>query len=188
MWTDCFNSSFLPRDGQEDLDAAVEAAYDLPWCEQRRTLRDTAEKIRNRYEGIPDVPASIWQAEGAGLKPNALPNYLHQQVRGQHSRSRRKNCASTLTTVEWRTVLKAFDDRCAYCQRRGQMHIDHLHPISEGGPNILENVVPSCRRCNSSKGAKGLAEWLRLSGQNVTQVMSRIAQAHLTITTARTNG
>ena len=32
--------------------------------------------------------------------------------------------------------------------------VDHVKPISKGGPHMLSNLRPSCRSCNSSKGAK----------------------------------
>ena len=32
--------------------------------------------------------------------------------------------------------------------------IDHLIPLSAGGEDVLDNIVPSHRRCNSDKGAK----------------------------------
>jgi hypothetical protein len=33
------------------------------------------------------------------------------------------------------------------------LHIDHLIPISKGGPDTLENVRPAHGRCNIDKGA-----------------------------------
>lgn len=33
-------------------------------------------------------------------------------------------------------------------------HIDHLIPISKGGPDTLQNVKPAHGRCNISKGSK----------------------------------
>jgi len=32
--------------------------------------------------------------------------------------------------------------------------IDHLIPIAKGGPDTLDNCVPSCRQCNQAKGDK----------------------------------
>ena len=31
--------------------------------------------------------------------------------------------------------------------------VDHVHPLSRGGPDTLDNKVPSHRRCNGVKGA-----------------------------------
>ncbi len=33
------------------------------------------------------------------------------------------------------------------------LHIDHLHPLSKGGPDTLENVRPSHGKCNIDKKA-----------------------------------
>lgn len=32
--------------------------------------------------------------------------------------------------------------------------VDHVKPVVRGGTNDPDNLVPCCRRCNSSKGAK----------------------------------
>lgn len=63
--------------------------------------------------------------------------------------------------------------RCRYCNRRldrAEVTVDHLVPVAKtaesllarkalgalgaSGANDLENLAPSCRRCNSRKGAK----------------------------------
>jgi hypothetical protein len=48
-------------------------------------------------------------------------------------------------------VLKRDNNKCYYCGRYGDT-IDHIIPISEGGLDILENLVCSCKRCNNFKG------------------------------------
>lgn len=48
--------------------------------------------------------------------------------------------------------------RCVYCGRVADS-LDHVVPVSKGGTNDAENLVPSCRSCNSSKGAKSVDEW-----------------------------
>ena len=35
------------------------------------------------------------------------------------------------------------------------LHLDHLIPISKGGPDTIDNVRPAHGMCNLSKGAKG---------------------------------
>lgn len=36
----------------------------------------------------------------------------------------------------------------------GGYHFDHVYPVSRGGETSIENLVMSCVRCNSRKGAK----------------------------------
>lgn len=52
---------------------------------------------------------------------------------------------------------------CAYCEREltlTEMEREHVIPRSKGGPNTWENVVASCRSCNSLKGnSMPIGEW-----------------------------
>jgi hypothetical protein len=63
-----------------------------------------------------------------------------------------------VTSSEWLQVCEHFSFRCAYCGEPGTT-IDHVIPISRGGRDAPDNVVPACHPCNSSKGAKLLHEW-----------------------------
>jgi len=50
---------------------------------------------------------------------------------------------------------------CQYCGRRTpevELEIDHLIPVARGGTDTFENLITSCRECNSGKSAK-LIEW-----------------------------
>jgi hypothetical protein len=47
---------------------------------------------------------------------------------------------------------------CAYCGARADT-IDHVMPLVRGGTNYEGNLVPACRRCNSSKSGKTIIEW-----------------------------
>lgn len=67
---------------------------------------------------------------------------------------------------EWITLLKKYNNRCYYCgvkmtKKEGprQRTRDHLIPLSRGGTDTLENIVPACRSCNSKKGTKTLEEF-----------------------------
>lgn len=47
---------------------------------------------------------------------------------------------------------------CFYCGGSADT-IDHVIPLSRGGQDPIDNLVPACRSCNSSKGQKLVAEW-----------------------------
>src|SRR5690625_2346587 len=49
-------------------------------------------------------------------------------------------------------------DICAYCDTVGRTTSDHILPKSRGGPDTGDNIVRSCRSCNSRKGSKDLFE------------------------------
>lgn len=53
--------------------------------------------------------------------------------------------------------------RCHYCNRSGGIdtdpdgrawHVDHMHPVSRGGPDEDGNLALACKRCNLTKGAQ----------------------------------
>ena len=62
-----------------------------------------------------------------------------------------------------RAVLHRDEHRCQYCGSRAES-VDHVVPRSRGGAHDWENVVTACRRCNTRKSDRPLAEsglWLR---------------------------
>jgi hypothetical protein len=48
--------------------------------------------------------------------------------------------------------------RCVYCGNPGT-EMDHIVPQSRGGSSDPENLVPSCRCCNSAKADRTPEEW-----------------------------
>jgi len=55
--------------------------------------------------------------------------------------------------------------RCVYCGSTDNLSVDHLFPRIKGGADRVENLVCSCKSCNSSKGKKDLMAWYRERGQ-----------------------
>jgi len=63
-----------------------------------------------------------------------------------------------------RSILGAFDHRCAYCGGElttGNTTLDHVKPKAAGGQTIPGNLVACCSRCNGKKGAQPWREWCR---------------------------
>ncbi len=56
-----------------------------------------------------------------------------------------------------RAVFVRDGHQCQYCNARAES-IDHVVPTSRGGEHVWENVVASCRRCNSAKEDRLLHE------------------------------
>lgn len=58
-----------------------------------------------------------------------------------------------------REVVVRAHQRCEYCRlaQAGQeatFHVDHVHPLHEGGETILENLALACVSCSLRKGAR----------------------------------
>ena len=80
------------------------------------------------------------------------------QRRKTKRRATERKMINTLTAQEWADILEAYNYRCAYCDVEFNCELlptkDHVIPISNGGNNTKENVVPACKSCNSKKGYK----------------------------------
>jgi 5-methylcytosine-specific restriction endonuclease McrA len=65
-----------------------------------------------------------------------------------------------VTKGEWLLRLAVFGRKCAYCGATGRLVIEHVEPESRGGQDVVENTVPACPSCNTSKGNRFLLEWV----------------------------
>ena len=66
-----------------------------------------------------------------------------------------------LTDAQW-AALRAVWGGCAYCGANdGPLQRDCVLAISRGGRYTLNNVVPACRSCNTSKCNDEVTGWLR---------------------------
>lgn len=53
--------------------------------------------------------------------------------------------------------------RCPYCIKElvfGEIHIDHMQPLSRGGWNSRDNIVACCAECNLRKNDKTVKEFV----------------------------
>ncbi len=81
-------------------------------------------------------------------------------IDSNNSRARKFNVPATLTLAEWDSIVKHFNAMCAYC---GGIYecLEHYRPIPTGG-TTKDNCLPSCRKCNSTKGNKTPEKFTKL--------------------------
>jgi hypothetical protein len=66
-----------------------------------------------------------------------------------------------LTHEQWAALVVAWEG-CAYCGAADRaLQRDCVLAISRGGRYTLDNVVPACRSCNTSKCNEEVTSWLR---------------------------
>ena len=59
----------------------------------------------------------------------------------------------------WRDLVAHRATACTYCGAADRLSLDHLVPRLAGGPDDANNLIPACRSCNSSKGARDVMAW-----------------------------
>lgn len=84
-----------------------------------------------------------------------------------------------LTAEQWTALRQAWGG-CAYCGATDvALQRDCVLAISRGGRYTVANVVPACRRCNTSKCNDEVTGWLRRKRLDERAFLLR----HLEITT-----
>lgn len=62
----------------------------------------------------------------------------------------------THTKKEWEFLKHICGDICVSCMgasRLINLEKDHIIPLYQGGSDSIDNIQPSCARCNASKGS-----------------------------------
>ncbi|HEY8891044.1 MAG TPA: HNH endonuclease signature motif containing protein [Clostridium sp.] len=85
-----------------------------------------------------------------------------------------------ISKKEWNDCKQYFNNECAYCglkledhyytrlgiTKNGDFHKEH---VIHGGSNYIDNCIPSCGRCNSSKHTALLEDWYSVHNPNYTE-------------------
>ena len=145
------------------LDAAHRPIDVVPWtravvlelaCGGGGDARASVE-ILSYFDGVVVRSASATHRVPAVLRSRVLapqPGATRRRGSGQ-------NQPRPLPPASRRNVLARDGGRCVYCGARGEpLTIDHVIPLSRGGPKTIDNCVAACVRCNGRKGSRTLAE------------------------------
>ena len=81
-----------------------------------------------------------------------------------------------LTDEQWVALQTAWAG-CAYCGAEGPaLQRDCVLSLSRGGRYTLDNVVPACRSCNTSKCNDEVTGWLRRKRLDEQTFLLRFAE------------
>lgn len=113
------------------------AEYQLNYREDA-TNKEKASKYNNKY---------------------AKENPEKYRVICQRRRAKKQLLSNTLTIQQWENIKKHFNNSCAYCGKKLPLAQEHFLALNEGGEYTINNIIPSCKSCNSSKGTKNFDVW-----------------------------
>jgi 5-methylcytosine-specific restriction endonuclease McrA len=136
----------------------------LKALEVKRRYQQSAKgrATARRREGRADVKAK--RREFSASQRGRLNNEKYRrtskgravgQKRSANYRARLASAEGTVTAQDWIDILERHRHRCYYCKKKTiRMTLDHVIPLSKGGRNSPENVVPACQSCNCAKRDK----------------------------------
>lgn len=110
-----------------------------------------------------------------------MPNHKARAEASRRYRQRKRSFIATFTAAQWQACLEYFHHTCAYCGAQQDFwHVleqEHVIPVTSGGGYIAENIVPSCKACNSSKHADAADTWLasKFSKRKAAEILARIS-------------
>ena len=56
------------------------------------------------------------------------------------------------------SIYDAWNSKCAYCEEVATS-LDHIVPRFKSGSSNRNNLLPACRRCNTSKASTKMEDW-----------------------------
>lgn len=86
-----------------------------------------------------------------------LPHSMRKEqkrVSKNNKRARKRGSPGRLTLKEWLYILMLCEWSCYFCGSTHNLTMEHLFPVSEGGPTCRKNCVPACRTCNHTMEKK----------------------------------
>jgi len=106
-----------------------------------------------------------------------------RKARADLRRKRRlERMVHDLTDRQWDALKDAWAG-CAYCgATSASLQRDCVLPISRGGRYTLDNVVPACRSCNTSKCNDEVTSWLRRKRLDERSFLLRHLEIRTTLT------
>lgn len=154
-----------------------------PYCKECEKKRNS-EWQRNNKDKIREV----WRRDN--LKRRNVINELNERLRvegynkkwQQENKDRvkqynekRQNKNHDITAKEWTECKDFFNNSCAYCgisnKEAKKLYKNYLHKehVDPEGSNKIDNCIPACKICNSSKHTLNLDEWYNPDNTNFTK-------------------
>lgn len=90
----------------------------------------------------------------------ANPDRVRARDMAKAAKRRMQIAATQVEEIDPRVIIDRDGMVCHLCTELiaswADLHFDHVIPLARGGPHTYENIKPSHRWCNQSKGAKML--------------------------------
>jgi 5-methylcytosine-specific restriction endonuclease McrA len=108
-----------------------------------RTVRAVVLIQRGKAESVSLYPCPIRTSSGEIERPSVIRLFAFVKRPRPQVRFTRRN------------IFARDSYECAYCGKSPrELTVDHVQPVSRGGPDTWTNCVSACKGCNHRKGAR----------------------------------
>jgi 5-methylcytosine-specific restriction endonuclease McrA len=137
-----------------DPDKAREQARES--MQRWRQKPENAQKAREQAKDWRDKNPEQYKARYLEWRRSEQGKAV-RNMHNQNREARKHGNGGEITAQEWQNLKAYYDYHCLCCGKQEPqivLTLDHVIPISQGGPNTIENSQPLCKSCNSRKKTK----------------------------------
>lgn len=138
------------------------AAY---YARNRETIRAQANEYASTHRSEACDRTREWNSANPEKRRAARLRYNERHPESKRSQCSKRRAIKRGATVGDLAAIKAIYRRaretvkvnCYLCGKRiplGERHVDHIIPLSKGGPHTAANLAIAHASCNDSKGTK----------------------------------
>lgn len=142
-----------PRRGSQEVRRSTSAKTIKRFAERDAAYRAVVGSNPGKLPASPRPPRTMHAGPVIITRPDGTSEKL-PALSPSHARALAKERVPVSITLRAR-VLRRDRGTCRYCgDIYGPFEIDHVVPVSIGGPTAMRNLVTACRDCNQRKGAR----------------------------------
>lgn len=136
------------------------------WYKKNRTqvLKRVKSNATQNREKILAYQSDYYLNNADKVKANVAAYRQANPEKKSHLENRRRarkfSNGGSHTLEELQEKFSRLGNVCYYCKQAKPLTVDHDIPLSRGGTDNIENVLPACRSCNSKKNAKTADEFI----------------------------
>jgi len=122
------------------------------WYEENKNTRVKEYKLKNREKILQQKRESYERCKETYKKYWQTPKAKHNAKIQKYKNRAILSILEHHSDKEWLELLKKNKGKCVDCKTTENIEKDHIIPLSRGGNDLISNILPRCRRCNSKKG------------------------------------
>ena len=145
------------KTGENLLNEYCECVH-LSWQNKDHIYNEDMDKTNLMYSSVSKIRAMrLLDLETISYCNAVVKRYVKNHIAYLeilHQKPRKEAQKVLSNKAIRKAVFQMHGEKCLCCGTTENLTIDHVVPVSKGGPNTLSNFQPLCKPCNSRKGTQ----------------------------------